>query len=68
MNFFNCPDCRNKLTSENQCSCGWKKQVIKKINPFQCQYVENQGRCENEGTISKQVRGSIWYCSDHRDK
>lgn len=69
MNLSHCPDCRNKLLNDsNGCSCGWIKSTIKKISSFRCQYVENQSRCENEGTISKQVRGSIWYCSEHHDK
>lgn len=66
MNLSRCPDCRNKLNETDRCSCGWGK--ITKINPYQCQYIENQCRCKNDGTISKQVRGSIWYCRNHYDK
>lgn len=65
---FDCPDCLNKLAKgDNQCSCGWTKPIIKNINRFQCQYIENQFRCEKEGVISHQIRASIWYCWEHRD-
>ncbi len=66
MKFSHCPDCRSYLSACNKCSCGWVEAI--KINLYQCQYIENQHRCNNEGTISKQVRGNSWYCNEHHDK
>jgi hypothetical protein len=61
-----CPDCRNKLINDNRCACGWFK--IQKINHHRCQYIKNQSRCENEGTVSRQIKGNVWYCREHYDK
>lgn len=62
-----CPDCRNQLLNSNRCSCGWRKSLINTSNNFRCQYMKNNLRCEKEGTISKQIKGNIWYCNEHYD-
>lgn len=60
-----CNECKQwRVAGATACTCG-KKSVTLPGADYRCSYQDQGQRCCQQGTVSLQLRGNTWYCTQH---
>lgn len=59
-----CNECKQWRIAGAACTCGRKNITLARAD-HRCCYQCHEQRCEQQGTVSLQLRGNTWYCRQH---